>query len=49
MSDTPPDTQRADVARLSRAALSEDWAATIVGLLLLGLILAGVVTKGLVP
>jgi hypothetical protein len=48
MSDTPPDTQRT-VARLSRAALSEDWAATIVGLLLLGLILAGAVTKGLVP
>ena len=33
----------------SRPSLNEDWAATIVGLVLLILVLAGVITKGLVP
>ncbi|HWP62110.1 MAG TPA: hypothetical protein VNO86_01390 [Candidatus Binatia bacterium] len=32
-----------------RPFLSEDWAATIVGLLLLGLALGGVITRGMVP
>lgn len=32
-----------------RSAISEDWAATIVGLLLLVLVLAGVITKAMVP
>ena len=35
--------------RLGRAALNEDWAATIVGLALLALILVGAITNGLVP
>jgi hypothetical protein len=29
--------------------ISEDWAATVLGLLLLGLALAGVITKAMVP
>ena len=29
--------------------ISEDWAATIIGLILLGLALAGVITKAIVP
>jgi hypothetical protein len=33
----------------SRPSLNEDWAATIVGLVLLILVLAGVITKGMVP
>lgn len=33
----------------SRPALNEDWAATIVGLILLILVLAGVITKGMIP
>jgi hypothetical protein len=48
MSDNAP-ASPPEVSRLTRIALNEDWAATIVGLLLLVLILAGVVTKGLVP
>ncbi len=32
-----------------RTWLSEDWLATIVGLVLLGLIIAGVITRGMVP
>lgn len=33
----------------SRFALNEDWAATILGLVLLGLVLAGAIPAGLVP
>jgi hypothetical protein len=33
----------------SRPSFNEDWAATIVGLVLLVLVLAGVITKGMVP
>lgn len=32
-----------------RFRLSEDWAATITGLVLLGLALAGVIPAGLIP
>lgn len=32
-----------------RAGINEDWAATIVGLILLILVLAGVITKGMIP
>ena len=46
-SDRPP----ADpgVEKAGRLAISEDWAATIVGLVLLILVLAGVITKAMVP
>lgn len=30
-------------------ALNEDWAATIVGLVLIALVLAGVIAKGMIP
>jgi hypothetical protein len=43
----PPDDPTVGDAR--RTALNEDWAATIVGLLLLALVLAGVVPGWLVP
>ncbi|MEU7894300.1 hypothetical protein AB0B45_15745 [Nonomuraea sp. NPDC049152] len=33
----------------SRAALNEDWAATIAGLALLLLVIAGVIPTGLIP
>jgi hypothetical protein len=33
----------------SRPSLNEDWAATIVGLVLLVLVLAGVIGKGMIP
>ena len=33
----------------ARRLVTEDWAATIVGLVLLGLALAGVITKGMIP
>ncbi|MBB5872939.1 hypothetical protein F4553_006373 [Allocatelliglobosispora scoriae] len=45
--DEPPPTT--EVARLNRFAINEDWAATVIGLVLLGLVLAGVITTGLVP
>lgn len=32
-----------------RRVITEDWAATILGLVLLALILVGVITKGMVP
>ncbi len=32
-----------------RRAFTEDWAATILGLVLLALVLVGVITKGMVP
>ena len=37
------------VARDSRLSISEDWAATVVGLALIALTLAGVIPTGLVP
>ncbi len=42
--DAGPATDRAP-----RSTLSEDWLATIAGLVLLGLVLAGVITKGMIP
>ena len=53
-----PSTERPDddtievaggVAAAGRRLITEDWAATIVGLTLLLLILAGVIGKGMVP
>ncbi len=32
-----------------RWRVNEDWAATVVGLVLLLLVLAGVITKGMIP
>lgn len=37
------------VAAATRRAISEDWAATLIGLLLVVLVLAGIVTDGLIP
>lgn len=37
------------VAAAGRRLISEDWAATILGLVLLALVLAGVIGKGIVP
>lgn len=37
------------VATAGRRMITEDWAATILGLVLLILILAGVIGKGMVP
>jgi hypothetical protein len=37
------------VATAGRRVFNEDWAATILGLVLLGLVLAGVIGKGMVP
>lgn len=37
------------VGRARRAALNEDWAATVAGLLLLGLVLTGLLPGWLVP
>ncbi|GGT04295.1 hypothetical protein ACFFV7_09945 [Nonomuraea spiralis] len=42
-------TDESPTARESRVAISEDWAATAVGLILLVLVLTGVVPVGLVP
>jgi hypothetical protein len=47
-----PGTSTADpptVADANRRALSEDWLATLVGLILIALVLAGIVTDGLIP
>ena len=43
--DDPADTEQAP----ARWRVNEDWAATLVGLVLLLLVLAGVITKGMVP
>ncbi|WP_226362776.1 hypothetical protein [Pseudonocardia sp. ICBG1142] len=54
-SDTPPGThagtdhEPGDVPAQRRLALNEDWAATVVGLLLLVLILSGLWPGWLVP
>ncbi|GAB3160936.1 hypothetical protein OHB01_31500 [Microbispora hainanensis] len=45
MSNEHPPT----VAEHTRTAFNEDWAATIVGLVLLALVLIGVIPTGLVP
>jgi hypothetical protein len=37
------------VAAAGRRAINEDWAATIIGLVLLALALVGVIGKGMVP
>ncbi len=37
------------VAAAGRRLISEDWAATILGLVLLALVLAGIIGKGMVP
>jgi hypothetical protein len=37
------------VAAAGRRLISEDWAATILGLVLLALVLGGVIGKGMVP
>jgi hypothetical protein len=37
------------VAAAGRRLISEDWAATILGLVLVALVLAGVIGKGMVP
>lgn len=37
------------VAAANRRAISEDWLATLVGLVLVALVLAGVITDGLIP
>jgi hypothetical protein len=47
-----PGTTEADppsVAAATRRAISEDWAATVVGLVILALVLAGILTDGLIP
>ena len=47
-----PSTTTADpptVAAATRRAISEDWAATLVGLILVALVLAGILTDGLIP
>lgn len=37
------------VATAGRRVITEDWAATILGLVLLALVLAGIIGKGMVP
>ncbi|MEO6208221.1 MAG: hypothetical protein ABIP77_09745 [Candidatus Limnocylindrales bacterium] len=44
-----PDLDAPTVAVATRRAISEDWAATAFGLLLVALVLAGVITDGLIP
>ncbi|MEU1876328.1 hypothetical protein ABZ470_03385 [Streptosporangium sp. NPDC020072] len=48
MSETDPPVETA-VESEGRTAVNEDWAATIVGLVLLALVLVGVIPVGLVP
>ncbi|MGK5518139.1 hypothetical protein ACSNN9_02155 [Micromonospora sp. URMC 107] len=43
---SPPTPPTADESRL---AFNEDWAATVLGLVLIGLVLVGAVPAGLVP
>lgn len=47
-----PDTSTPEpptVGDANRRALSEDWLATLVGLILIALVLAGILTDGLIP
>ncbi len=48
-SNPTPDSDPPTVAVATRRAISEDWAATAFGLLLIALVLAGVITDGLIP
>ncbi len=48
-SDSPADEAEPTVAATARRAITEDWAATILGLTLLLLILVGVISKGMIP
>ncbi|WP_165777618.1 hypothetical protein [Amycolatopsis antarctica] len=45
----PPPSADGEVERTRTLHFNEDWAATIVGLLLLTLVLIGAVPQGLVP
>jgi len=51
--DVAPDEETIEVAggvaAAGRRLITEDWAATILGLVLLGLVLSGVIGKGVVP
>jgi len=52
VSQSAPDTVAPDEPappEPSRPILSEDWLATIGGLVILVLVLAGVITKGMIP
>ena len=54
MSATPPAQEPSTVAPPGPPAprgfrLSEDWLATITGLVILALVLAGVITKAMIP
>ena len=50
MSETTPErTPDTAVAAARRVALNEDWAATVVGLVLLALVLTGLLPGWLVP
>ncbi|MGK2849617.1 MAG: hypothetical protein ACSLFN_01710 [Candidatus Limnocylindrales bacterium] len=44
-----PPAEPITVAAANRRAISEDWAATLVGLVLVALVLAGVISDGLIP
>ncbi len=44
-----PEVEERSVEREGRIQFSEDWAATVVGLVLIVLVLAGVIPTGLVP
>ncbi|MCX4385669.1 hypothetical protein OG777_01825 [Micromonospora peucetia] len=46
-SDPSPQTTPTD--NESRLAFNEDWAATVLGLVLVGLVLVGAIPAGLVP
>lgn len=45
----PPTDAAPTVAAATRRLISEDWAATIVGLLLLLMVLAGIITHQMIP
>lgn len=47
--DPPSTAAPPSVAAATRRAISEDWAATVVGLVILALVLAGILTDGLIP
>lgn len=44
-----PPSEPLTVAAANRRAISEDWLATLFGLVLVALVLAGVITDGLIP
>lgn len=47
--DNPPNEEPPTVTERTRAAVNEDWAATVVGLVLLALVIIGVIPPGVVP